>query len=153
MVKQKWVKETSMPRHLTSTQVCQLLGISMKTLYLWERSGKIPTSERDRRGWRFFSPKQVEAIRTYAGPTERTHKRTITHKERKELTGLTARNQIRGTVVSIASDGLLSEVVLRLGDGQEIVSLVTRNSARRLGLKKGQTAMAIIKATEVMLFK
>ena len=141
-----------MTRYLTSTQVCQLLDISMKTLYLWEQSGKIPKLQRDRRGWRIFPPKQIEAIRRYVGPTERRDSRTTTRLELKELTGLTARIQLRGKVVSIASDGLLSEVVLRLGDGQEIVSVVTRSSVKRLRLKKGQSAMAIIKATEVMLF-
>ena len=65
---------------------------------------------------------------------------------------LVVRSPIRGTVVAIASEGLLSEVVLRLADGQEIVAVVTRSSVRRLGLRKGQAAMAVIKATEVMLF-
>jgi molybdopterin-binding protein len=56
-------------------------------------------------------------------------------------------------VTSIKSDGLLSEVVLRLGDGQEIVSVVTRRSIERLGIKKGRVATAVMKSTEVMLFK
>ncbi|MFN0149428.1 MAG: TOBE domain-containing protein [bacterium] len=142
-----------MTRHLTSTQLCRLLDISTKTLYQWECSGKIPAPGRDRRGWRLFSPKQVETIRRFAGPAEREKAQPSSRSEPQELTGLTARNQIRGTVVSITSDGLLSEVVLRLGDGQEVVSVVTRSSVKRLGLKKGQDAMAVIKATEVMLFK
>ena len=140
-----------MQRHLTTTEVSQLLGISTKTLYAWERSGKIPRSRRDRRGWRLYSPKQVEAIRRYAAPPPESEPSRAARRESKGATGLTARNQIRGTVVSIVSDGLLSEVVLRLGDGQEIVSVVTRNSIRRLGLKKGHVAAAVIKATEVML--
>jgi molybdopterin-binding protein len=139
-----------MPGNRTSTEVSQLLGISTKTLYSWERSGKIPKSRRDRRGWRIYSLKQVEAIRRYAGPPDPTARRAAPA-ERAGLGVLTARNQLRGTVISITSDGLLSEVVLRLGDGQEIVSVVTRNSIRRLGLKKDQEAMAVIKATEVML--
>ncbi len=142
-----------MARYLTSTQVCHLLDISTKTLYLWEQSGKIPTPGRDRRGWRTFSPKQVDAIRRYCEPAGRKEAPSKTRTERKDLSGLTARNQIRGRVVSITSEGLLSEVVLRLEDGQEIVSVVTRSSVKRLGLKKGQDAMAVIKATEVMLFK
>jgi molybdopterin-binding protein len=140
-----------MPAHLTSTEVCRLLDISTKTLYLWERSGKIPKPSRDRRGWRVFSPRQVDAIRRFAGPAPSARTERSKQREPKEVPGLTARNQIRGTVVSIASEGLLSEVVLRLEDGQEIVAVVTRNSVRRLGLKKGQKAMAVIKATEVML--
>jgi len=142
-----------MPRTLTSTQLCQLLDITTKTLYLWEQAGKIPTPRRDRRGWRVFSPKQVEAIRRYARPAERRSKPGPQGVESKVLSGLTARNQIRGKVVSILSDGLLSEVVLELSDGQEIVAVVTRSSLKRLGLKKGREALAVIKATEVMLFR
>ena len=141
-----------MTHFLTSTQVCELLEISAKTLYQWERAGKIPQPGRDRRGWRTFSPKQVDAIRRYAAPRGEAETRPAARTERREIAGLTARNQIRGTIVSIASEGLLSEVVLRLEDGQEIVAVVTRSSVKRLGLKKGQHAMAVIKATEVMLF-
>jgi molybdopterin-binding protein len=150
-----------MPRLLTSTQVCQLLNISSKTLYQWEAAGKIPRSTRDRRGWRRYSPRQVEAIRKYAGPATgeergdgsptsgRAPRATGTS---ANLDGLSARNQLRGTVVSVTSDGLLAEVVLRLPDGQEIVAVVTRSSVRRLGLRKGREATAVVKATEVMLF-
>jgi molybdopterin-binding protein len=141
-----------MARSLTSTQMCELLGISSKTLYQWERAGKIPSPGRDRRGWRVFSPKQVLEIRRFAEPQGGEEARTPSRTELKELSGLTARNQLRGVVVSIASDGLLSEVVLRLGDGQEIVSVVTRSSVKRLRLRKGQEAVAVIKATEVMLY-
>ncbi len=142
-----------MPRTLTSTQLCQLLDITTKTLYLWEQAGKIPPPRRDRRGWRIFSPKQVEAIRHYARPADRRPKPGPQGTESKVLAGLTARNQIRGKVVSILSDGLLSEVVLELSDGQEIVAVVTRSSVKRLGLRKGRDALAVIKATEVMLFR
>ena len=142
-----------MPANLTSTEVCRLLGISTKTLYLWERGGKVPKPSRDRRGWRIFSHRQVEAIRRYAGPKRNALSDASERHGHNGEPGLTARNQIRGTVVSILSDGLLSEVVLRLKDGQEIVAVVTRSSVRRLGIKKGQKAMAVIKATEVMLLK
>jgi len=142
-----------MPHHLSSTEVCALCAISPKTLYAWERTGKIPASRRDRRGWRVYDPADVERIRRFAGaPAGPRRSREATRRDAKSLAGLTARNQISGTVVAITSDGILSEVVLRLADGQEIVSVVTRSSVRRLGLKKGQVAMAVIKATEVMLF-
>jgi molybdopterin-binding protein len=137
---------------MTSTMVCELFGIAPKTLYLWERAGKVPAPERDRRGWRVYSPKQVESIRRFAGapPAEEAAR---PREEARRIHGLSARNQLRGTVVSIKSDGLLSEVVLRLGDGQEIVSVVTRSSLQRLGVKKGGVATAVIKSTEVMLFR
>lgn len=141
-----------MARALTSSEVCRLLEISPKTLYEWERAGKIPRASRDRRGWRTYSTRQFEAVRQHARPVEPAPKRAGRRVESDELQGLTARNQLRGTVRSIASEGLLSEVVLQLKDGQEIVALVTRNSVKRLGLKRGQAATAVIKATEVMLF-
>lgn len=92
-------------------------------------------------------------MRSVGTPRRRGKPRRGSNRGRSvESSGLTARNQIRGTVVSIATEGLLSEVVLRLADGQEIVAVVTRNSVKRLGLRKGQHALAVIKATEVMLF-
>ena len=67
--------------------------------------------------------------------------------------GLSARNQLRGTVVAVRGGGVLSEVVLRLGDGQEITAVITRRSVEQLGLRRGREAVAVIKSTEVMLFR
>ena len=44
----------------------------------------------------------------------------------------------------------MAEVVLAIGD-QELVSVVTRSSVERLGIREGVEAFAVIKATEVML--
>ncbi len=65
--------------------------------------------------------------------------------------GLSARNQLRGVVASVRRGGILSEVVLRLPGGGEIVSVITTGSVRRLGLAPGVEATAVVKATEVML--
>ena len=137
---------------MTSTQVCLLSGISPKTLYLWESMGKIPKSTRDRRGWRVYSASQVEAIKKYARVSGKESLGSA-RPETKMYSGLSARNQIRGKVASVKADGLLCEVVLRLDDGQEIVSVVTKSSIQRLGIKKGDTAFAVMKSTEVMLLK
>lgn len=143
---------------MTRTQVCQTLGVSPKTLYLWERAGKIPAPSRDRRGWRVYSPEEVEAIRRALSLPARTPASAGADVEADpgsavRLEGLSARNQLRGVVSSLSGDGVLCEVVLRLGDGQEIVSVITRASAERMGLEVGQAATAVIKSTEVMLFK
>jgi molybdopterin-binding protein len=45
----------------------------------------------------------------------------------------------------------MSEVVIDIGGGMEIVSLISVSSAKRLRLKKGSPAVAIIKATEVIV--
>jgi molybdopterin-binding protein len=137
---------------MTRTQVCQLLGIAPKSLYLWERDGKVAAPRRDRRGWRHYSEADLKALRAFlgigsdaplAGP----------RRGRRVLEGLSARNQLRGTVVSVKGGGVLCEVVLRLGDGQEITSVITRRSVEQLGLRRGQPVVAVIKSTEVMLFR
>src|SRR5262245_57072527 len=135
---------------LTRTQVCQALGVSPKTLYLWERQRRIPPPRRSSRGWRLYSDKDVARLRALlkrapAGPAGAD--------DALPVAGLSARNQLRGTVVSLRGDRVLCEVVLRLGDGQEVSAVITRRSAERLGLRRGVTATAVIKATEVMLFR
>jgi molybdopterin-binding protein len=134
---------------LTRTEVCHLLGVSPKSLYLWERDGHIPAPHRDRRNWRVYSPKDVDAIRRFLGMERGEGKTPRIKTERAE--GLSARNQLKGTVVSLRKSGLICEVVMRLVGGQEITSIITEASADRLGLKKGREATAVIKATEVMI--
>ena len=64
---------------------------------------------------------------------------------------LSARNQFKGKIVSIKNGAVMSEVILDIG-GHQIVSLISTSSARRLKLKKGGTAVAVIKATEVIIY-
>jgi molybdate transport system regulatory protein len=64
---------------------------------------------------------------------------------------LSARNQFKGKIVSVKSGAVMSEVILDIG-GHQIVSLISTSSARRLKLKKGGTAVAVIKATEVIMY-
>lgn len=64
---------------------------------------------------------------------------------------ISARNQFSGTVKSVKHGAVMSEVVIDIGGGNEIVSLISSSSAKRLKLKKGSPAVAIIKATEVLV--
>jgi molybdate transport system regulatory protein len=64
---------------------------------------------------------------------------------------LSARNQFKGKVLSIKGGSVMSEVVIRIAPGFDIVALISTSSAKRLKLKKGKPATAIIKATEVIL--
>jgi molybdopterin-binding protein len=70
-----------------------------------------------------------------------------------ELTGgldLSARNQLRGSIVSVAVEGVMAEVRVRIGE-QELVSVITRGSAERLRLTAGDEVIAVIKSTEIMI--
>jgi molybdopterin-binding protein len=63
---------------------------------------------------------------------------------------LSARNQLRGTVKQITLGDIMAEVVLDVS-GQEVVSVITRSSAERMGIREGEPVTVVIKSTEVML--
>jgi molybdopterin-binding protein len=131
----------------TRTRVAAALHVTPRTLYNWEREGKIPVPERDARGWRRYTPEQVAELRRRLGAAEPAARREEYRME------LSARNNLRGTVKTVRMDAITAEVVLDLGYGLEIVSVITRDSVERLGLKVGDTASAVIKSTEVMIGK
>jgi len=64
---------------------------------------------------------------------------------------ISARNQLSGTVKSVTEGAVMTEVVVALDGGHEVVSAITAESARRLGLAAGKRVIAVIKSTEVML--
>lgn len=64
---------------------------------------------------------------------------------------LSARNNLKGKVKKIIPGAVNSEVVVDLGNGLEVVSVVTRESVEGLGLKEGGEVFAVIKASNVML--
>jgi molybdopterin-binding protein len=66
------------------------------------------------------------------------------------LMALSARNQFVGKIVSVTNGAVMSEVVIDIG-GHQIVSLISTSSVKRLKLKKGKSAVAVFKATEVII--
>ncbi|HEY1425730.1 MAG TPA: TOBE domain-containing protein [Caulobacteraceae bacterium] len=64
-----------------------------------------------------------------------------------------ARNALRGVVERVVDGVVNAEVVLRVSPGVEIVSVITRESVRELGLAAGGEAIAIIKSSFVILAK
>jgi len=73
--------------------------------------------------------------------------------ERKDvIRRVSGRNQLVGRIEEVRISGLMAEVVLSIG-GQIITAIITARSAREMNLKPGQTAAALIKATEVMVLR
>lgn len=64
---------------------------------------------------------------------------------------ISARNVLKGRVKKVTPGAVNSEVILELPGGIEIVSVITKASAERLGLAVGSEASAIFKATSVLL--
>lgn len=68
-----------------------------------------------------------------------------------EVGRTSARNVLRGIVARREDGAVNSEIVLDLGAGLSIAAIVTRESAASLGLKVGERACALIKASHVIL--
>lgn len=66
---------------------------------------------------------------------------------------ISARNKFDGNISSIKKDEVNSEIVVDIGDGVSIVSVITTNSINTLGLKKGMPLCAIIKSSDIMIGK
>ena len=64
---------------------------------------------------------------------------------------LSARNILKGKVKQIIPGAVNSEVILETTGGETIVSVITKESVESLGLKVGQEAYAVIKASNVMI--
>jgi len=124
---------------LNAEQAAGLLHLNVKRVQAMARAGKLP-AVRVGRKW-LFPLDQIEAIlgagTTARGPSSFT---------------ISARNRLRGTITRLHLDGLMAEVTLRIGD-QDLISIITRSSAERLGLTVGDEAFAVIKSTEIMIGK
>ena len=122
-----------MPRSdYSAAEAARLLGISLDTLRRWDRQGMIRT-ERDRANRRRVPIAEVERLRR--GRDERE---------------LSARNRFPGVVSEVTVEGVLAQVELTAGPFR-VVAVVTREAVEELGLKPGEPATALVKATSVLL--
>jgi molybdopterin-binding protein len=106
--------------------------------------------------------KKIQSVPTAGGhhripqsEIDRLLYRTRGHNEEERRVSyqrISGRNQLVGRIVDVRVSGLVAQVTLSVG-GQLITSLITSGALREMGLKKGQTAAALIKATEVMIIR
>ncbi len=131
---------------MTRKEAAEALGVSTKTLALWEKNGKIPPAERDWRGWRVYDAETVAHIR-----------KTLLGDERAQPTleipamVVSTPNRLPGHVKSITLEGLTAEVTVILDGGLEIVSALPRSSVRRMGLRVGDRVIVLLKPSDVIL--
>lgn len=120
------------------------LGVSFPTIKQWIYKKKI-RSVRTAGGHHRIPQSEVDRLlfRIRGGNEE----------ERREVVRrVSGRNQLVGRIDSVKISGLMAEVRISIG-GQQITSIITSQSARDMQLKAGQTAAALIKATEVMILR
>lgn len=135
----------------------QELGVSYPTLKQWIYRGKvrsvktagghhrIPRAEIDR--ILFQSGRRKKLSKTPEKPAS-PRDAPATGMERR----ISGRNQLVGRVKSVKVAGLLAKVTLDIS-GQIVTAIITRDSCEDLGLKTGDLAAALIKATEVMIIR
>jgi molybdopterin-binding protein len=66
---------------------------------------------------------------------------------------LSARNQLSGTVIEVKKGQTTAHVRIDVGDGVIVTASITNEAVDDLGLKAGDAATAIIKASDVMIGK
>ena len=127
---------------LTPREAARMLGISYPTIKHWILSGKLPT---------VTTPGGHHRIaQAELAPFLAKDKAKPATESRERFRRISGRNQLIGKIVSVRIEGLLAQVVIAIGD-QHINSIITADAARDLALKKGDTAAALVKSTDVMI--
>jgi len=129
---------------LKPREAAAALGVSYPTLKQWILAGTLHTVKTPGGHHRIpeSSLKPLMKSRPAGNPKA----------SRDRFRSVSGRNQLVGRIVDLKISGLLAKVVLEIGD-QRITSIITSDAAREMQLRKGQTAAALIKATEVMIVR
>jgi molybdopterin-binding protein len=64
---------------------------------------------------------------------------------------LSARNKLKGKILEVKKGATTAHVRLEIGPGLIVTASITNEAVEELGLKAGGTAMAIVKASDVMI--
>lgn len=123
------------------------LGVSYSTFKQWIYKGAVRTV-RTSGGHHRIAESEIERLLASQGRLPALPRRA--RRAPGVLVALSGRNQLRGVVEEVRVEGLLAQVRLRIGD-QRLTAVITRDAVEELKLKRGQPALAVIKATEVMI--
>src|SRR3712207_796383 len=120
-------------------QAAELLGVSVETLRRWESDGRLTTT-RSPGGQRRVAVADVSRLLA-----ERP--RAAAH---RPIVAGSARNRFAGIVTRVERDGVAAVVEVVAGP-HRLVSLMTAEAVDELGLKVGDEAICVVKATNVIL--
>src|SRR5437763_16621066 len=127
---------------LTPREASRMLGISYPTIKNWILTGKLKTI-RTPGGHHRLTAASLRPFLEADGSRPNAESRARYRR-------VSGRNQLAGKVISLRIEGLLAEVILAIGDAH-VTAIITAEAARELRLKKGDTAAALIKSTDVMI--
>jgi molybdopterin-binding protein len=121
---------------LTLGEAARALDVSVDTVRRWARAGKIETTRDDANRRRVPT---AEITRLKARPARHKTKDTFS-----------ARNRFPGVIRSVEVDGVMALVEIEAGP-HLVTAAITRDSVEELGLAPGVPAVAMVKATSVMI--
>ncbi|MBT8203247.1 MAG: helix-turn-helix transcriptional regulator [Acidimicrobiia bacterium] len=116
-------------------EVADVLGVSVDTVRRWVDSGKLP-AHRTGKGHRMVAGRELADFVNAPG-SPALHRQS-------------ARNRLPGIVTNVVRDNAAATVEL-FAAGQRIVALLTREAVDDLGLEPGVRAVAVVKATNVII--
>jgi len=130
---------------VTPREAARRLGVSYPTLKQWIYKGSVRT-RRTAGGHHRVPSTEIDRLLAVSGkpPRKKGPRSSGT------IVTLSGRNQLRGIVEEVRIEGLLAQVRLRVGD-QRLTAIITRDAVDELRLRRGDEALAVIKATEVMV--
>jgi molybdopterin-binding protein len=144
---EKHMQQSNPDSLLRPREAAAAIGVSYPTIKQWILSGKIRTIRTP--GGHHRIPRA--ALKRYlpVGP-----ERDASASSRERFRTVSGRNQLIGTIIEVKFSGLLAKVVIEIGErpkSQRITSIITADAVREMQLRKGQTAAALMKSTEVMI--
>ena len=125
--------------HLRVGQAAEMLQVSVETLRRWETEGRL-RMERSEGGQRLVDVREVSRLldERRKGVTDRP------------IVAQSARNRFPGIVTRIEADRVAAVVEVIAGP-HRMVSLMTAEAVKELGLKVGDEAVCVVKATNVIV--
>jgi molybdopterin-binding protein len=136
-----------------------MVGVHAMTVSKWER-GVLAPSEHQRRLLRALADAAEGGLRAAPAARGRKHdpirflSAALSHAHAGpeiDLGTLSATNRFAGKILEIARGDVMSKVVIEVAPDVRIGAVITTDSVDRLGLAIGSRAIAIIKATEVIV--
>ena len=126
-----------MPQYRIS-EAAELLGVSDDTIRRWIDSGRLASSSAD-------GPQSVDGKSLAELAIDNAKELTDDRK-----TKISARNRFVGLVTRVDIQGLAAIIEIQSGSNH-LVSMITADSARALGLEVGSKAIASVKSTDVVV--
>lgn len=127
-----------MPQYRLS-EAARLLGVSDDTVRRWVDSGQLGEAM-DAAGRKVVDGAELAAF-------AQSHAAEVPD---PSSVSRSARNRFVGLVTAVTADGVMAQVELQCGP-HRVVSLLSAEAARELGLRPGVLAVAVVKATDVIV--